>query len=82
MEKNNLDCLNAIELALNDKWDAAHEIVQVISSPNAQWIHAVLHKIEGDENNSRYWYSRSSIEVYESYLDSTQELKAIKKYLY
>jgi len=82
VEKNNLDCLNAIELALNDKWDAAHEIVQVISSPNAQWIHAVLHKIEGDENNSRYWYSRSSIEVYESYLDSTQELKAIKKYLY
>ena len=82
MEKNNLDCLNAIELALNDKWDAAHEIVQVISSPNAQWIHAVLHKIEGDESNSRYWYSRSSIEVYESYLDSTQELKAIKKYLY
>jgi len=82
VEKNNLDCLNAIELALNDKWDAAHEIVQVISSPNAQWIHAVLHKIEGDESNSRYWYSRSSIEVYESYLDSTQELKAIKKYLY
>ena len=82
MEKNNLDCLNAIELALDDKWDAAHEIVQVISSPNAQWIHAVLHKIEGDESNSRYWYSRSSIEVYESYLDSTQELKAIKKYLY
>jgi len=82
VEKNNLDCLNAIELALDDKWDAAHEIVQVISSPNAQWIHAVLHKIEGDESNSRYWYSRSSIEVYESYLDSTQELKAIKKYLY
>tara|TARA_B100000767_G_scaffold250468_1_gene252724 strand:+ start:53 stop:301 length:249 start_codon:yes stop_codon:yes gene_type:complete len=82
VEKNNLDCLNAIELALNDKWDAAHEIVQVISTPNAQWIHAVLHKIEGDESNSRYWYSRSSIEVYESYLDSTQELKAIKKHLY
>jgi len=41
----------------------------------------VLHKIEGDESNSRYWYSRSSIEVYESYLDSTQELKAIKELL-
>ena len=81
MEKVNLDCLNAIELALDDKWDDAHEIVQEISTPNAQWIHAVLHKIEGDESNSRYWYSRSGIEVYESYLDSTQELKSIKKYL-
>ena len=81
MEKDNLDCLDAIELALNDKWDDAHKIVQEISIPNAQWIHAVLHKIEGDESNSRYWYSRSSIEVYESYLDSTQELKAIKELL-
>ena len=81
MEKDNLDCLNAIEFALNEQWDAAHKIVQEISMPNAQWIHAVLHKIEGDESNSRYWYSRSSIEVYESYLDSTQELKAIKELL-
>ena len=81
MEKDNLDCLDAIELALNDKWDDAHKIVQEISIPNAQWIHAVLHKIEGDESNSRHWYSRSSIEVYESYLDSTQELKAIKELL-
>ena len=81
MEKNNQDCLEAIEFALSEQWDAAHKIVQEISTPNAQWIHAVLHKIEGDESNSRYWYSRSSIETYESYLDSTQELKAIKKCL-
>ena len=81
MEKDNLDCLNAIEFALNEQWDAAHKIVQEISTPNAQWIHAVLHKIEGDESNSRFWYSRSRIEVYESYIDSTQELKSIKKYL-
>ena len=81
MEKDNLDCLDAIEFALNEQWDAAHKIVQEISTPNAQWIHAVLHKIEGDESNSRYWYSRSSIEVYESYLDSTQELIAIKELL-
>jgi len=61
VEKYNLDCLNAIEFALNNKWDAAHKIVQEIRTPNAQWIHAVLHKIEGDESNSRYWYSRSGI---------------------
>ena len=81
MEKDNLDCLNAIEFALGEKWDEAHRIVQELKTPKAQWIHAVLHKIEGDESNSRYWYSRSSLEVYESYLDSTQELKVIKELL-
>ena len=81
MEKDNLDCLNAIEFALGEKWDEAHRIVQELKTPKAQWIHAVLHKIEGDESNSRYWYSRSSLEVYESYLDSTQELKLIKEQL-
>ena len=81
MEKNNQDCLEAIEFALEGKWNSAHEIVQEIKTSNAQWIHAVLHKIEGDESNSRYWYSRCSLESYESYLDSTQELKAIKERL-
>jgi|TARA_B110000259_G_C13939920_1_gene372350 hypothetical protein len=81
VEKNNQDCLEAIEFALEGKWNSAHEIVQEIKTSNAQWIHAVLHKIEGDESNSRYWYSRCSLESYESYLDSTQELKAIKERL-
>ena len=81
MERNNQDCLEAIEFALKGKWNSAHEIVQEIKTSNAQWIHAVLHKIEGDESNSRYWYSLCSLAAYESYLDSTQELKAIKKHL-
>ncbi len=81
MKKIDQDCLNAVDFALGEKWDEAHRIVQELKTPKAQWIHAVLHKIEGDESNSRYWYSCSSIEVYESYLDSTQELKAIKRCL-
>jgi len=49
--------LKAIELALAGKWDAAHGIVQQYEGDaTAAWIHAVLHKIEGDLNNSRYWY--------------------------
>ena len=54
------DLLQAIDLACNDQWDAAHRIVQQYDSdPTAAWIHAVLHKIEGDPNNSRYWYRRA-----------------------
>jgi hypothetical protein len=49
----------AIEAALANDWDKAHEIVQVMNDPLACWIHAILHKIEGDASNSRYWYGRS-----------------------
>ena len=54
------DVLQAIELALADEWDAAHRIVQTYEAdPTASRIHAVLHKIEGDSSNSRYWYRRA-----------------------
>lgn len=53
------DLLKAIELALADKWDAAHQIVQQYEDGTAAWIHAVLHKLEGDPGNARYWYRRA-----------------------
>ena len=56
----NDDLVRAIDLAIDDKWDEAHEIAQRDESDaTAQWIHAVLHKIEGDLVNSRYWYRRA-----------------------
>jgi hypothetical protein len=55
---NNL--LQAINLAVAGQWNSAHEIVQSYETdPIAAWIHAVLHKIEGDLDNSRYWYRRA-----------------------
>lgn len=57
MSTNKDQLLKAIDLALNDEWEAAHGIVQDHEGdPAAAWIHAVLHKIEGDASNSRYWY--------------------------
>ena len=50
----------ATELALADRWHEAHGLVQQLESDRtAAWIHAVLHKIEGDLENSRYWYRRA-----------------------
>ncbi len=72
------ELVRAVDLALAGTWDDAHRIVQ--SDEDGQlacWIHAVLHKIEGDEGNSRYWYRRSG-QFYESYGDPTAELKAIR----
>ena len=54
------ELLRAIELALAGDWDAAHQLVQQYENDGtASWIHAVLHKIEGDLANSRYWYRRA-----------------------
>ena len=49
----------AIEAALAADWTRAHEIVQELDDPLACWVHAILHKMEGDASNSRYWYSRA-----------------------
>jgi len=68
----------AVELALGDDWEGAHTIVQAHEDDaTACWVHAVLHKIEGDESNSRYWYRRTG-HAYEAYADARTELGAIK----
>jgi hypothetical protein len=67
---------SSVEFTLNGDWHRAHQIAQDASHPLAHWIHAVLHKIEGDEWNSRYWYRRTD-KHYEDYADSTAELQAI-----
>ena len=68
----------AVELALGGDWEGAHTIVQAHEEDaTACWVHAVLHKIEGDESNSRYWY-RHSGHAYEAYADARAELGAIK----
>ena len=59
MSKMNEDLLQVVELALVGDWDAAHQLVQQYEDGTAAWIHAVLHKIEGDLANSRYWYRRA-----------------------
>ena len=61
MQKN---LLQAIDAALSGEWNTAHQIVQQYEADTtASWIHAVLHKIEGDQDNSRYWYRRAGTEV-------------------
>ncbi len=52
--------LIAVNLALEGDWDASHNIAQDYSDATANWLHAVLHKIEGDVWNSKYWYARTA----------------------
>ena len=50
---------DAVGHALAGRWREAHEIVQQDEQGEiACWIHAVLHRQEGDLSNARYWYAR------------------------
>ncbi len=39
-------------------WTRAHESAQQDESPAGSWVHAYLHRKEGDSSNAAYWYSR------------------------
>ncbi|UIJ73652.1 hypothetical protein [Aurantimonas sp. HBX-1] len=45
-------------LAAGD-WLGAHAVVQDDPSAEAAWIHAHLHRVEGDPDNAAYWYRRA-----------------------
>ncbi len=67
----------AVQLAIKGDWDEAHKIAQEYNTSMACWIHAVLHKIEPDEWNSRYWYARSGGHTYVEFEDAQVELREI-----
>ncbi len=41
------------------EWDKAHDIAQDIHTPTGFWLHALLHLIEGDLGNARYWFAEA-----------------------
>jgi hypothetical protein len=40
-------------------WDKAHALVQGDGGAEATWVHAHLHRVEGDHSNAGYWYRRA-----------------------
>jgi hypothetical protein len=52
--------LEAVVHAAAGNWQAAHEIVQDLEDDRiAAWIHALVHRLEGDLDNAGYWYRRA-----------------------
>ncbi|MDH4092196.1 MAG: hypothetical protein OEV74_09120 [Cyclobacteriaceae bacterium] len=41
-------------------WDAAHNLAQNVNSKEGAWIHAYLHRKEGDLSNASYWYHQAN----------------------
>ena len=70
--------LAALSAAQAGDWEGAHEIVMQHDDVLSCWIHAVVHKVEGDAANSRYWYARTS-HAFEDFASVEEELAAIRK---
>jgi hypothetical protein len=51
--------LAALWWAKKDFWDKAHAIVMDEEGGDCAWVHAHLHRVEGDLDNARYWYRRA-----------------------
>jgi hypothetical protein len=51
-------------------WDAAHRVAQDVETPDGAWVHAYLHRKEGDAGNAAYWYRRAARPVAGGTLDA------------
>ncbi len=51
--------LRALWYDARDDWHSAHDLVDQLSGPIAKWVHAYLHRKEGDNWNAGYWYRQA-----------------------
>ncbi|MFC5050647.1 hypothetical protein ACFPK9_08480 [Rubritalea spongiae] len=53
----------ALWLEQAGEWHRAHDMCDSIPDPAGSWIHAYLHRVEGDLPNASYWYHRAGKEM-------------------
>ena len=51
--------LKSLWYAASNDWEASHTIAQDLHTQIGSWIHAHLHRVEGDKFNAQYWYSQA-----------------------
>jgi hypothetical protein len=51
--------LQALWWSAKGDWDKAHHLAQGQDDQVGAWVHAYLHRVEGDESNAGYWYRRA-----------------------
>ena len=55
--------LQALWWSGKGRWERAHELAQSVEGRDGAWVHAHLHRVEGDLANAAYWYRRASRDV-------------------
>ena len=65
--------LAALWWAGKGQWDEAHRIVMREATADAAWVHAYLHRVEGDLGNAGYWYRQAGRPVATDSLEAEWE---------
>lgn len=71
------ESLQTLWQARAGRWDEAHDQCQDLPEPEGSWIHAWLHRQEGDLGNASYWYGRANRQVPDPTLSLEDEWLAI-----
>lgn len=66
--------LKALWFDGKEDWESSHNIAQDIDDKNGSWIHAYLHRKEGDIFNARYWYNKAGKPEFKGTLKEEWEL--------
>lgn len=67
MNSHLLEALNRLEAG---DWQGAHRVAQDDPGAAAAWLHAHLHRVEGDPGNAGYWYRRAGMAPFEGSLEA------------
>jgi hypothetical protein len=65
--------LAALWWAAKGDWDKAHKLVQDEDTREAAWVHAYLHRLEGDLSNAGYWYRQAGQPIANESLEAEWE---------
>lgn len=71
------DVLKALWWDRKGDWDTAHQIIQNLDSSDAAWVHAYLHRKEGDLGNALFWYNKAGKPMPE--IDIVEEFRELTK---
>jgi hypothetical protein len=72
--------LKALWYDAKNDWETSHNVAQEIHNNDGSWIHAYLHRKEGDAGNASYWYHRAGKPVCKLSLDQEWE-QLVKAFL-
>jgi hypothetical protein len=64
------EALSALWWDAKGEWARAHESAQQDEGKDSSWVHAYLHRKEGDQGNAAYWYSRGGKPICREPLDA------------
>jgi hypothetical protein len=75
---NATELARAIDRLIANDWRAAHALVQDLDDPIAWRLHGLVHRIEGDLDNSHYWYDKAGV-AFDEARSVEDELKEVRR---